>query len=859
MKREGKYIENIGCSECGSSDAVGVYQRDDGSYYGICFSCNHFHNSPYGIMDDRQDVEEGEEDFEPVSSSNNHSTFNIANASFNALPSRSLSLDTCRKYGVKSIVDSNGNDLAHYYPHSTNDDREVWCQRIVEGKKFSWIGSPKDVKFFGQDVVGSGGKMIIVTEGACFPSDTEVLTLNKGWVKLEDYTDEEVAQVSTTLEITYTRPLAVVDKLFTGNLIDRSNSKGLSEIVTEDHNVARLYKGKLVKKRADDYTEKHLLIPRVAKRLSDIDGVPDDLVRLMVAIQSDGCIRNSRYVDFHLKKQRKIDRLQKIIIDLGLTYKIYYHKDTTVTVRCYIENVDTDFIVKSIKISTLLNKLSNHNLVVFIDEVKYWDGNSVKNRNQDEFNNRDKDTIDSVQLASHLLGFCSTIRQNESGGYTVSILYSKNTSSQIRNPNIIPVKNKRVMCLSVPDGYLLVRQNDNIFISGNCDTLAVYEMLKKCGKSYRVVSIVNGAAAASKDFKTNFEWINSFEQIFLAFDQDGPGQAATKKVAELFPPNKVKTVVWKGAKDPNELLLSGLHQEFLAAIYGAKETKPDGIVSVDDIFQEAITPPVMGLSWPWKTLTEVTYGYRRGELYGIGAGSGCGKTEFFKECIHHTIYTHELKAGVIFLEEPAAKTLKVLAGKRVNKRFHIPADKGGDWTIEELVDGINDLKGKVYLYNHFGAKDWESIKSKIRFMVNALDIKDIYLDHLTALVAQEDNEYKALNKLMEEMSSLCQELDCTIFYVSHLRKASGTPHEEGGRVTADQFKGSGAIVFWSNFLIGLERNQQAEDEEERNTTTLRVLKDRNTGLATGTTFKLKYDHETGRWGEIDEDEFQSEF
>lgn len=95
--------------------------------------------------------------------------------------------------------------------------------------------------------------------------------------------------------------------------------------------------------------------------------------------------------------------------------------------------------------------------------------------------------------------------------------------------------------------------------------------------------------------------------------------------------------------------------------------------------------------------------------------------------------------------------------------------------------------------------------------------------------------------------------------ISHLRKASGTPHEEGGHVSADQFKGSGAIVFWSNFLFGYERNQIADDPAERNTTTFRVLKDRNTGLATGCTFKLWYDHPTGRWREkmeedgIDED------
>lgn len=398
-----------------------------------------------------------------------------------------------------------------------------------------------------------------------------------------------------------------------------------------------------------------------------------------------------------------------------------------------------------------------------------------------------------------------------------------------------------------------------LVVEGWCDMLAAYDMLQKCGKSYRVVTLVNGASAASKDFKNNYEWLSTFENIFTCFDQDEPGQSAAKKVADLFPPNKVKNVTFIGAKDANELLSSNRHKDFLAAIFAAKESKPDGIVGVEDLYDEAITPPVMGKSWPWQTLTDATYGYRLKEVYGIGAGSGAGKTEFFKECISHTINYHKEVAGVIFLEEPAAKTLKVLAGKKINKRLHIPADKGGDWTIEELVDGINDLKGKVYLYNHFGSKDWESIKSKIKYMVVVLGIKSIYLDHLTALVAQEDNEYKALNKLMEEMASLVQELDCTIFYVSHLRKASGTPHEEGGRVTADQFKGSGAIVYWSNFLIGLERNQQAEDEDERNTTTCRVLKDRNTGIGTGVTFKLKYNHETGRWGEIDEDEFDEDF
>lgn len=54
-------------------------------------------------------------------------------------------------------------------------------------------------------------------------------------------------------------------------------------------------------------------------------------------------------------------------------------------------------------------------------------------------------------------------------------------------------------------------------------------------------------------------------------------------------------------------------------------------------------------------------------------------------------------------------------------------------------------------------------------------------------------------------------------------------------------------------MIGLERNQQAEDEDERQTTTLRILKDRYTGQATGKTILLGYDSETGRLFEKEEE------
>jgi twinkle protein len=51
-------------------------------------------------------------------------------------------------------------------------------------------------------------------------------------------------------------------------------------------------------------------------------------------------------------------------------------------------------------------------------------------------------------------------------------------------------------------------------------------------------------------------------------------------------------------------------------------------------------------------------------------------------------------------------------------------------------------------------------------------------------------------------------------------------------------------------VIGLERNQQADDEQVRNTTIVRVLKNRFSGL-TGPACSLFYDKNTGRMKELD--------
>lgn len=379
-----------------------------------------------------------------------------------------------------------------------------------------------------------------------------------------------------------------------------------------------------------------------------------------------------------------------------------------------------------------------------------------------------------------------------------------------------------------------------VITEGELDALAYAQATRG---SWPVVSIPNGAAAARKAIIGQSEWVSSYDEVVLLFDSDEPGQRAAIECAEALPPGRAK-IAKLPLKDAGEMLEAGRIKDLLVAVWEAQAYRPDGVRSVADIRDEALAPVERGLSWPWPTLTQLTHGIRTRELYGIGAGTGVGKTDVFTQIIAHLLFEHQERVGVIALEQSPADTVRRVAGKQAGKLFHVP---DADWEPSELAEAVEKLAedDRLVLYDHFGSLSWADVRPKIRFMVQSLGCRFIFLDHLTALAAAEADERTALERITAEMASLTKQLDCTLFFISHLATPEGKPHEEGGRVSIRHFKGSRAIGFWPNLLIGLERNQQADDPAERHLTTLRILKDRLTGQATGETFQLKYDANTG--------------
>lgn len=377
-----------------------------------------------------------------------------------------------------------------------------------------------------------------------------------------------------------------------------------------------------------------------------------------------------------------------------------------------------------------------------------------------------------------------------------------------------------------------------IITEGEIDAMSVSQVL---GHKWPVVSLPHGAASAAKAVQHNLEWLLKFEEVALCFDMDDPGREAVEACAPLFPPGKC-SVISLPLKDANEMLVSGRVEELVQCLWNAKKYRPDGLVTAADVAHLVMQEPRSDLTWCLPALNAATYGRRYGEAVALGAGTGVGKTTYLTQQIAHDLQDGHAVAVFAFEQQPA-ETVKRVAGQMIGKTFHIP-DSG--WTQEDLRQVIaSPAMDRLFLYDHFGACDWDVVRERIRYLAHAHGVRIFYLDHLTALASMQDDERKALEIIMAEIGGLVKELDIWLLFVSHLATPDGTPHEEGGRVTIRHFKGSRAIGYWSHFMFGLERDQQSDDAEERNRTIFRVLKDRYTGGATGLTIPLTYDRSTG--------------
>jgi twinkle protein len=388
-------------------------------------------------------------------------------------------------------------------------------------------------------------------------------------------------------------------------------------------------------------------------------------------------------------------------------------------------------------------------------------------------------------------------------------------------------------------------------VEGEYDAPSAYELM---GSRWPCVSVRSGADAACKDVADNFEYLNSFENIVIAFDKDEgklnakgqiryPGQEAAVAVAGMFPIGKVKVLTLADGKDANDYLKAGYREKWNREWWASPTFTPSGLKLGREMWEEVSTPKnYETVPYPWGLLNTQTYGIRLSEFVVVTAETGVGKTSILKEIeVNIRKESPEAGIGLLHLEETNGDTALGLMSIEANLPLHLP-DIRASVNKEDLRAYFDRIVNtdKLVIYDHFGSNSIQEILNKVRHMRN-LGCKYIILDHLSIVVSdQQGDERKQLDEIATKLKTLCMELNIAVIAVIHQNRQG-------------QIRGTAGVEQLANIVIKLFRERLSEDPWRRNVVKLIVEKNRFCGR-TGPGAYLHYNEHTGRLTELSEQE-----
>lgn len=406
------------------------------------------------------------------------------------------------------------------------------------------------------------------------------------------------------------------------------------------------------------------------------------------------------------------------------------------------------------------------------------------------------------------------------------------------------------------------RKRNNITTTeGEWDCMSCYQALVDSVKDTKyenlephVVSIPLGTANAVESILHNNEFVGSFAQLTIFFDDDYctpaerqkgimKGHEAREAVASALVGTGQQLFVITtadGYKDASDMMQDDKSLNLAHLVqFGKRAYSAEKIVKASDIsFEELLEKRVEGLYINcFPELMEKIHGFRKRELVLVTSPSGVGKSTVTSIFADGFLQAGE-KVGMIYLEETNKETLQRMVAAKLkvnyNKFKNDPLSCATREEIKEAYDGIaND--DRLVMLGHFGSLPITELMSKIRHMHLVEKCSYIILDHLSVVISGSaiTDERKELDMVMTELAAFCAANDVCIIAVSHINRTAaqdfkapkGKENEAFWvQITKEMMRGSAALEQLSFIIIGLE--PQIMPDRSRGNVRLTVLKNR---------------------------------
>ncbi len=301
---------------------------------------------------------------------------------------------------------------------------------------------------------------------SCLPIDTTELLTPTGWKKLEDLKVGEDVACAHIEDLTITfgpiRDIIQVREQEVYNIRDVEATSDHRMIYHNDQ--GEQYIGDFSNLLNETWTR---YIPNAGFYKGKGLPLTDDEIELLVAIQATGNeLLNG--IEFHLKEECKIDKILCILDFLGYSSNINRNNDNSLLIQSYDKKL-LDFCKSNLENKMFPWKfieLNPNQAKVFLSTLPFWNG-SVENNSYYSALKQNRDVVSAV---ASLNGVGSLINEH-------SVLSLKPSTRSIDVGTAYQKYEKKVSCVTVDSGFILIRQHHRTTIVGNCPGDYVYDKL----------------------------------------------------------------------------------------------------------------------------------------------------------------------------------------------------------------------------------------------------------------------------------------------------------------------------------------------------------------------------------------------
>jgi twinkle protein len=338
-----------------------------------------------------------------------------------------------------------------------------------------------------------------------------------------------------------------------------------------------------------------------------------------------------------------------------------------------------------------------------------------------------------------------------------------------------------------------------VICEGEYDAAALYQY------GINAVSVPNGAGGLTW-VENEWDYLNTFNLIYISFDNDQAGQDGAKELAIRIGEWKCKNVILP-RKDANACVKDGVSRDDVWLCFtSAEDFKPETLVDpmyfedkVKHLFSQGSL--LFGTPTPWTKLNSILKGWRGGELTIWSGKNGAGKSTILNQVLID-LGKNNIKTCIYSGEMPPERYL----------RWAIIQYLKDDKPTTELVhEALYWMNPKVKILNLTSIIDPDKLLSDFEYAAQRYGVKHFIIDSLMKIQFKEVDEYRQQQVFVSRLCGFAQKFNCHIHLVAHPRKTD-SDDDEADKVDV---KGSSHITDLAHNVIVIHRLTENKKDAAR--------------------------------------------